>query len=308
MRILSVGVAVIDFVFHVKHFPTRAEKYRADAAAMTGGGGGANAAVAIARLGGRAELAARIGDDMLASLIEDDLVREGVGTGLVRRFPERRSSFSSVLVDAAAERQIVNFRDTGLSFDGAWLRAAIEDEVFVATLADTRWPEGAAVAMARGHALGVPAVMDAEAPIEGCEDALRDASHVVFSAQGLRDFAGVDPDGEELERLLRWADGELPGLVGVTDGADGVRWIEDGVLHHRLPPALPAPVTDTLGAGDVWHGAFALALGEGAALDGAMAFANAAASLKCIGGTGREGIPDRAAVEALLATQGFEGR
>ena len=61
------------------------------------------------------------------------------------------------------------------------------------------------------------------------------------------------------------------------------------------------PITDTLGAGDIWHGALALALAEGQASGSAMRFANAAATLKCVGATGRDGAPRRAEVEALLA-------
>ena len=299
VRVLSVGVAVVDHVFRVDAFPTRPEKYRARDAATVGGGGGANAAVAVARLGGEAWLAARVGDDATADTILADLAAEGVRADLVRRFGGCRSSFSSVLVDDGGERQIVNFRDMGLSFDAGWLRERLAGMAFDAVLADTRWPDGALAAMERAVELGVPGVMDAEAPVREAEGAVRAASHVVFSAQGLRDWAEV-PEGSDLADLLRGAAEELDAIVGVTDGADGVRWIADGALRHEPAPPLPAPLADTLAAGDVWHGALALALGEGQGLDPAMRFANAAATLKCVGGTGRSGAPTRDAVEALL--------
>ena len=303
VRVLSVGVAVIDHVFRVDSFPTRPEKYRAKSADMVGGGGGANAAVAIRRLGGEAWLAARVGDDAIAGTILGDLAGEGVRTDLVRRFEGRRSSFSSVLVDDRGERQIVNYRDMGLSFDAGWLRERLGAMRFDAVLADTRWPEGALAAMERAAALGVPGVMDAEAPVHEAIDAVRAASHVVFSAQGLRDFAARGDSGADgdLEALLRDADGTLDGLVGVTDGPDGVRWLAGGQLRHEPAPSPPGPIADTLGAGDVWHGALALALGEGQGLDTAMRFANAAATLKCVGGTGRSGTPTRGEVEDFLA-------
>ena len=307
VRVLSVGVAVMDHVFRVDAFPTRPEKYRAKDAAMVGGGGGANAAVAIARLGGEAWLAARVGDDAIADAILSDLAAEGVATDLVRRHEGRRSSFSSVLVDDGGERQIVNYRDMGLSFDAGWLQERLGALAFDAVLADTRWPDGALAAMERARELGVPGVMDAEAPVHEAADAVRAASHVVFSAQGLRDFAGApdggqgEGEGGDLVAMLRDADGRLDALVGVTDGAEGVRWLDGGALRHALPPRPPGPIVDTLAAGDVWHGALALALGEGQGLDSAMRFANAAATLKCAGGTGRSGAPTRDAVEAALA-------
>ena len=59
---------------------------------------------------------------------------------------------------------------------------------------------------------------------------------------------------------------------------------------------------DTLGAGDVFHGGFALALAEGKDEIAAMRFCGAAAGLKCtrLGGSARA--PYRAEVETLLAS------
>ncbi|MEP4422880.1 MAG: PfkB family carbohydrate kinase, partial [Nitratireductor sp.] len=55
-----------------------------------------------------------------------------------------------------------------------------------------------------------------------------------------------------------------------------------------------------LGAGDVWHGAFALALGEGQAETEAIRFANAVAAIKCTRFGGREGTPDRIETDRFL--------
>ena len=65
-------------------------------------------------------------------------------------------------------------------------------------------------------------------------------------------------------------------------------------------PGFQVAVVDTLSAGDVFHGAFALGLGEGQSLTQAASFANAAAALKCMVFGGRLGAPDRAAVKALM--------
>jgi sulfofructose kinase len=81
----------------------------------------------------------------------------------------------------------------------------------------------------------------------------------------------------------------------VTDGEHGVFVAGGGHV-----PALPVQAVDTLGAGDVWHGAFALRLAEGAEETEAIRFANAAAALKCARPWGREGCPTRAETEAFL--------
>ncbi len=51
-RILCVGAAVVDFVFHLPALPDKPEKYGTEDAEIVGGGCAANAALAIARLGG----------------------------------------------------------------------------------------------------------------------------------------------------------------------------------------------------------------------------------------------------------------
>jgi sulfofructose kinase len=60
-------------------------------------------------------------------------------------------------------------------------------------------------------------------------------------------------------------------------------------------------VVDTTGAGDVFHGAFAVALAEGSEGAEALRFAAATAALKCAKPGGRAGIPDRPALEKFLA-------
>lgn len=285
--VLVAGVAVLDFVFHLDAMPRTAEKHRARAATVTGGGNAGNAAVAIARLGGRARLATRLGEDEVAGLIEAGFAREGVETDLVRRYSGHHSAYSSVFV-AGAERQIVSFRDWDMPRDADWIEGA-----FDVALADTRWPEATTALMRLAREAGCPAVIDAEAPLEGCEEALQLATHVAFSAQGLRDIQAGD-----IHAALAEADRRLPGTVLVTDGEHGTFWFEGGREQHE--PAVVVEAVDTLGAGDVWHGAFAVRLGEGDDLANAVRYANAAASLKCTRIGGRDGAPSAAEVYQFL--------
>ncbi len=288
--VLVIGVAVIDFVFAMPELPTRAAKYRASEAEIVGGGCAANAAVAIARLGGQALLGARLGQDPLGDLIVQELDTEGVDTHLVQRYASGRSSFSSVFVDASGERQIVNFRDATLSDATDWIDASPQTQ---AILVDTRWSAGAIAGLRLARARGVPGIVDAEAPMDTA--VLREASHVAFSRDGLMSYAPAD----DLASALQIASQRLPhAWLCVTDGAHGVTVLNNGQLRHH--PSFPVEVRDTLGAGDVWHGAFALALAEGQTEDQAVRFASAAAAMKCSTFGGRKGSPDRMALETFL--------
>lgn len=295
-RVLCVGHAVQDFVFRVPQLPARAEKYRATAFTTAGGGPAATAAVAIARLGGAARLAARLGDDAIAATIESELRSFGVDCGALRRFPGRQSSLSAVFVDDAGERMIVNHTDPDMPADPHWI-----DELPLAgvdaVLADTRWPAGAACALRRARAAGLPAVLDADLPVPADGALLHAATHVAFSAPGLRDYAADDDPRRALQRVAQ----ETRAWCAVTLGGEGVL-VADGrraavaadveveVEHF---PARRVDVVDTLGAGDAWHGAFTLALAEGAAEQAAVRAASAAAAIKVSRPGGRAALPTR---------------
>lgn len=283
------GLAAVDFVFRLDTLPKEPEKYKAQGVSIVGGGGAANAAVAVARLGGQASLGARLGRDHIGDIIIRDLQAEGVGLGGIRRSAGANSAFSSIYVTANGDRQIVSFRGSGLAEDAGWLEMP---ETVDAVLADTRWPAGARKTMEIAKSRGIPGIIDAEAPVHPAD--LVAASHVAFSRQGLIDFSG-EPD---ITKALKLVSETCQAWVCVTDGEAGVYFMEGPRVENI--PAFPVVALDTLGAGDIWHGAFALRLGEGTEETEAMKFANAAAALKCTKSGGREGCPDRSAAHDLL--------
>lgn len=294
--VLCVGHAVQDFVFTVPALPVRGEKYRATGFTTVGGGPAATAAVAVAKLGGRALLAARVGADAAADMIVAELRGYGVDCGHVRRFEGCASSVSAVIVDARGERMIVNNLDPTIPEDAGWLPSPAEAGA-QAVLADTRWPEGALAALRAARAAGLPAVLDADRPIPADGELLRAATHVAFSSDALADYTGI----AEPARALAHVSPSLPGWCCVTAGGEGVHVMEGGRALHF--PAFEVPVVDTLGAGDVWHGAFALALAEGRDVAAAVRFASAAAALKVQRPGGRAGVPARSELDAFLAAR-----
>lgn len=286
--ILVVGMAVMDFAFYVETFPSGGVKERARGAAIVGGGCAANAAVAIARLGGKALLSTRLGGDRIGDMICDDLAEEGVDLSLSDRSGEK-SSYSSILIDAQGERQIMNYRGEGLIDAPGHLFKAPD---VAAVLADTRWSGGALAAMELARERGVPGILDVEAPAD--IDSFTPATHLAFSEQGLSHFyPGLAPE-IAIENVVR----DFGGWVCVTMGPRGVAW-SDGTSRGHVP-AFAIDVRDTLGAGDVWHGAFSLGLAEGSGETEAIRFANAVAALKCSRVGGRSGSPTKEETETFL--------
>ena len=293
VTVMCIGQAVQDFVFSVDEMPHAAEKYRASGFQSVGGGPAATAAVAIARLGGVAQLAARVGDDAIAGLVVAELESYGVDCSLVKRLENCGSSLSAVIVDKAGERMIVNHLDPGMDTSPGWLPQTLPDDVD-AVLVDTRWPDGALHALKLAREAGVPSVLDADLPVPADGELIRAATHVAFSAPGLADYCGDADPATGLRAVAATTDA----WCCVTLGRDGVVYMSDGELHKLA--AHEVSVSDTLGAGDVWHGAFALGLAERSSTGDAMRFASAAAALKVRNGSGRAGCPTRRNVETFM--------
>ena len=253
----------------------------------------ANAAVIIARLGGRASWWGRVGDDDKGERILEDLRREGVELEDVRIVPGAVSSHSIVLGDRHSNRAIVLYLSDALDPDPAWLPLDAVPRLD-AVLADNRWIDGSVAALSRARADGRPGVLDADAGADTRTiEAVRCATHAIFSKPGLAEIYRIDDPDEGLRRAADHAP-----FVAVTLGGNGVRWLNDNGVAGFMP-AFGVEVVETVGAGDVFHGAFALALAEGMAEVDALRFAAAAAALKCSKAGGRVSFPHRAAVERL---------
>jgi sulfofructose kinase len=299
-RILCAGMAVLDEVFRVERFPAANAKAQASAFLSVVGGCAANAAIAISRLGGRVELVAALGatpTDAIGDRILSGLAQEGVACRDVVRVAGATSAVSSVLVDAAGDRMIATRCDEQLfaakADDPLALVAAVD-----AVLADNWLPDLVVPICAAARRRGIPVVVDGDGPMSEASELVKLATHLVFSAEALRATAGLDDLGAALGRV----GAHSQAFVAVTDGANDVLW-RDGDALRRMP-VFAVRVEDTLAAGDVFHGAFALALAEGVTEIEALRFAAASAAIKCMRWGGGSSAPQRAEVEALLATAG----
>lgn len=298
-RILCTGISVLDEVFRVDEFPPPDGKAMAHEFVAVGGGCAANAAVAVARLGGAASYAGPLGGPAGREPISDrilaGLAAEGVDCAGCVRVDGVASAVSAIFVNARGARTIATYRDhrldTVMPRDADALAAGAD-----AVLADNRFPTFSLPICRTALRRGVPVVLDADKPAEPGDPLFSACSHIVFSSEALRATMRMDDLGAALLKF-----GEATNaFVAVTNGADPVLWRDFDDTIHKLPVFRIAAV-DTLAAGDVFHGAFTLALLEGRETVQALRFAAAAAGVKCSRFGGSASAPDRAEVDALLA-------
>lgn len=298
--ILCAGIAVIDYIFRIDALPKSDTKNRASAFTIASGGNMANAAVALVRLGGKARLAAPLGGpagtDLAGDAILKKLEQDNVDPSAVVRIAGVHSSTSAILIEPGGERAIINYRDDALA------KARCEDpdklvETADAVLIDNRFPEFSLPIAQAAKKSGKIVLMDADDPTRQTDALLNACSHVVFSSHGLRNTAQMQDFEAGLNAVAR----RTPALLAVTDGANGSWWHDGRSVRHLA--AHPVLAVDTLGAGDVFHGACVLALAEGRDFEQALRFSAAAAAIKCSRFGGVAGAPTRAETEEFLAAR-----
>lgn len=289
--VLCVGHASLDLTMTVVRHPGPDEKCSATGLVQCGGGPAANAAVAVARLGGRAAFAGYLGEDVYGCEHLTELQREGVCTELVMRgtYP---TPLSFILVKPTGLRTVVNarlgtpfLRRDQIDFAGCSPQVILFDghePLISSPLAES----------SRNH--GIISVLDAGSVRQGTLELMPLVDYLIASERFAQEFTREQDLGRAFGVLKRQA----PSVI-VTLGERGLWWSRGG--KEGSLPAFSIEAVDTTGAGDTFHGAFALEIARGASFASALVFASAAAALSCRSLGARLSIPMRHEVEGFLS-------
>ena len=313
---LFIGLAVLDVIQLVDAPPGPDEKIVALDQAVAAGGPAANAAVAFAALGGRALLAAPVGAGPLAELIRADLTAYGVELIDCAAAPTARGaaaagpSVSSCTISAATGERSVVSTNARARPDPAPL-SALSDAVAAGApapdvvLIDGHNPPLARAGLDLAERVGALRLMDAGSWKDDAADLPGRCDVVAPSAR----FHPPGPAGalREPADVAAWLRGRGAGAVVLTRGSAPVLWWCGERSGSAAPPAVEA--VDTLGAGDVFHGALALALaralpgrrfgGGGEARIAPAALADAVASACAVAAASTEHFGTRAWIAAV---------
>ncbi|MDF1488547.1 PfkB family carbohydrate kinase [Tessaracoccus caeni] len=267
---LFVGLATLDVVQLVDGMPGPNQKVTAAESWLAAGGPAAAAAIAFSALGGSATLVTALGTNSAAALVRADLVAAGVT--VIDRAPDGFGLAPAVvIVDAATgERTVVG----GPVHPPQTL--PVEESVLDGcdvVLVDGHHPALARAVVPAAADRAVPVVVDAGSHKPVFDELWGHTSDVICSA----DYS--HPSGRSHETLLEHG----PSLVAVSHGSDPLQWWSSDESGEVPVPRVA--VADTLGAGDVLHGAYAYALAVGSPRADALAFGVAAASRRvaCLG-------------------------
>jgi sulfofructose kinase len=260
--VVAVGLCTVDVVQRVRTLPAPGEKVRSLSVEMAAGGPATNAAVAVAALGGRARLVTVLGVHPLAHLAAEDLATCGVE--LADALPTRTAPppVSAVSVRTTdGERTVVSHNATGVQAP-----PTVDLTEADAVLVDGHHPELALHAARAAKDRGIPVVLDAGSWKPITPDLLPYVDIAACSA------AFTSPEPLTTPVVIR------------TNGPNPVTW--STAEANGEVPAPKVIAKNTAGAGDVWHGAFTLAVARlgrvpnAAELPSLIEYANQAAAIR----------------------------
>ncbi|WP_405488203.1 PfkB family carbohydrate kinase [Nocardia sp. NBC_00511] len=270
------GLSTMDLSYAVDRFPAEDSKTQAADLFLGAGGPAANAAVAYAFLsGGPAALVTALGKHPLAELIRTDLREHGVIARDLTPDGEQQPPVSSIIVATdAATRTIVSLDGSRIHPEFDESAPALLDGATVLLL-DGHYPEPALRLAAAARAAGVPVVLDAGRwrPVH--------AELLPLTAIAICSSAFTPPGVQQdsPESVFEFLHAVGVGHAAITGGDGPIRYSAPGERGEVAVP--PITAIDTLGAGDILHGAFCHFHTAGADFPSALRHAAEVATQSC---------------------------
>lgn len=304
VEIVVIGSVNMDLVLPVARLARAGETISGGDLALFPGGKGTNQACAVGRLGGRVAMIGQVGNDAFGAKLTASLDQAGVDTSRlgISDSPTGCACIyvlpggeNSIVISAGANATVLPenaLAKLDLLREGMYLLSQLEIPLVTVQ-----------AALARAKAAGATTILD-PAPVRALPPEL--LRNVDFLTPNQSEAAALlgDPNLEirefrEAERVAERLLALGPAAAVLKLGSLGC-YIAAGKVRAAVP-GYEVSAVDTTAAGDVFNGAFAVALAEGKDVLGAARFANAAAAISVTRLGAQSSIPSREEVEAFLS-------
>ena len=274
-RVVVVGSVNVDMVVHAERLPGPGETVAGGRLERSGGGKGANQAVAAARAGAAVALIGAVGDDDLGAEALAALRAEHVDVDAVPQLAGVATGVALIVVNRDGDNQIAVASGANHEVTAEHVRAAGGDGAARpgCVLASFELRDEAVLAAAQmARDGGCPLVVN-PAPARPLQHALTGLRPVLTPNRSeAAQLTGLDEPEAAARALLA----RTGAAVVVTLGERGALVADDAGSELIAAPAVRA--VDTTGAGDVFNGVLATELARGHGLRAAVDTAVAAAA------------------------------
>ncbi|MFF2886176.1 ribokinase [Paenibacillus sp. NPDC057967] len=302
-KLLVIGSVNMDVVSNVKQFPLPGETIHSSGTKFVPGGKGANQAVAAARAGAACAMVGAVGldpfgDTLVASLTEKGVLAESVlrkdGTSGIALITVNEEGENNIILSAGANGKVTE-EDivSSVQRDGAYA-VLLQNEI--------PW-ETTVAAIRSANAQAVRVFLNPAPARELPDDLFPLLDTLIVNETEAAVITGVKvSDAATAEASAEWALAKGAASVIVTLGEQGCFYASASGARAAVP-AFRVKAVDTTAAGDTFIGAYAAACADGLATEEALRFAAAAAAIAVTRPGAQSSIPDKAEIEAFLASQ-----
>ncbi len=269
---IFVGLSTIDVVYTVDEFPAANSKVAALSQQVFVGGPATNAAVTFARLGGKPALVTALGRNALAEVVREELKNNKVQ--LVDLNPDFAGlpALSSVAVDRSGNRNVISANAIRIATPPAKVDAYLLDDA-CAVMADGHFMQACQAWAAAARARSKPVVLDGGSWKDGTEELLKNVQTAICSA----DF--LPPGCASRDEVVEFLKTRGVANIAITNGAEPIQFVSGQSSGTIAVPQVE--VIDTMGAGDILHGAYCFYVSTGRGFIESLAEASKIASESC---------------------------
>lgn len=269
---IFVGLSTIDVVYNVDEFPSANSKIVAHSQEVYAGGPATNASIAFTQLGGKSTLVTAVGRHSAAGVIKQELQQYSVLLIDLNPDFEQAPVISSVTVNRAGERNVVSANATRVNAKPAHVDEAFLDRASV-VLVDGHYVQACQVWSKAARSRGIHVVLDGGSWKAGTDELLKTIDTAICSA----DF--MPPGCFSEDDMLKFLVDRGVKNIAITKGAKPIRFISDG--SSGIVPVPQVRLVDTMGAGDILHGAFCYFASNRSVFEEALRSAARVASESC---------------------------
>jgi sugar/nucleoside kinase (ribokinase family) len=245
---LFVGLVTLDLVYLATDAPSNNQKIVASDYTVASGGPATNAAVTFSHLGARSTLLGVVGAHPITQLIRADLESYGVAIADLAPTQSQPPPASSIIVTGATgERAVVSINAVKTQVTSDSLPADILQGVDIVLIDGHQMAVGQAIAQ-RAKAFNIPVVIDGGSWKPGFERVLPFVDYAICSANF------YPPNCNSATDVFAYLSAAGIPHIAITHGQEPIQYLCHGTTSTLEVPQIKA--VDTLGAGDVFHGAF----------------------------------------------------
>ena len=245
---LFVGLVTLDFIYLAESPPKNNQKLVAQDYTVAAGGPITNAAVAFSHLGNNAKISGVVGCHPMTQLIKGDLGNYQIE--IIDHYPTRKNPppVSSIIVtQGTGERAVISINAVKTQASTQTISPDILQDIDIVLIDGHQMALGCAIAQ-KAKAENIPVVIDGGSWKPGFDKLLPFVDYAICSANF------YPPDCYTSEEVFAYLNQMGIPHIAITHGEKPIQYLCQNKINFQDVPKIPT--VDTLGAGDIFHGAF----------------------------------------------------